>query len=215
MCFGPEASFSSGALLVVVGVATLSKVEKKQEILFAAIPLIFGLHQIIEGFLWLTLENGGSPDTQKWLAFGFLIVAFFLWPIYAPLSVYLIENSKRRRSFMVPIIILGVGVAGYLLFTILWNGHSATIVNSCIYYDFYLPFSEIDLTFLYVTAAFGATLLSSERSVILIGLVNLIFCGLTTLIYYKTFISVWCFFASLLSFMIYAHFRKIQSRALK
>jgi len=39
--------------LVGVGVATLRATQRRSEIAFAAIPLVFGLQQVVEGALWL------------------------------------------------------------------------------------------------------------------------------------------------------------------
>jgi hypothetical protein len=54
MCFSPTASFVAGVAISTVGVATLKNVKNKREIPFALVPLIFGIQQIIEGFVWLS-----------------------------------------------------------------------------------------------------------------------------------------------------------------
>lgn len=51
MFFSSEASFESGVIISVVGVATVKKTHKLSQILFASIPLFFGLQQIAEGLL--------------------------------------------------------------------------------------------------------------------------------------------------------------------
>jgi hypothetical protein len=57
MCFSASASFIAGGALTAVGVVTLKKTENKKEIPFAAIPLLFGIQQLIEGVIWLTLRH--------------------------------------------------------------------------------------------------------------------------------------------------------------
>ena len=49
MCFSTEASFIGGAIIVAIGVATIRKVHKPSQVVFASIPLFFGLQQIAEG----------------------------------------------------------------------------------------------------------------------------------------------------------------------
>ncbi len=53
MCFSPEADFVSGAVIGLVGVASLREARHPREVPLAALPLAFALHQITEGFVWL------------------------------------------------------------------------------------------------------------------------------------------------------------------
>lgn len=55
MCFSPEASFVGGLIISSIGIATIKKVHKPSQIIFASIPLFFGVQQIAEGLLWITL----------------------------------------------------------------------------------------------------------------------------------------------------------------
>ena len=56
MCFSETASFLAGTGLSVLGVATLRATQRRSEIPFAAIPLMFGLQQMVEGALWLSFR---------------------------------------------------------------------------------------------------------------------------------------------------------------
>jgi hypothetical protein len=47
--FSATVSFAGRAALGAAGVATLSKVKHRRELLFAAMPLLFAIHQFIEG----------------------------------------------------------------------------------------------------------------------------------------------------------------------
>lgn len=64
MCFSATASFAAGAGLLVVGAITLRQARRRAEMPFAAIPLLFGIQQLIEGALWLTF-----PDKAPMLKF--------------------------------------------------------------------------------------------------------------------------------------------------
>src|SRR5258708_782671 len=115
MCFGAKASISAGTFLVVVGAATLSKVQNKNEVLFAASQLIFGIQQFIEGALWLILKRP-TFDYENVLTTCYLIIAFFIWPTYAPLSIYFLEDNLSRRRRMFPFVLLGIGMSCYLVY---------------------------------------------------------------------------------------------------
>jgi hypothetical protein len=54
MYFSATASFAAGVSLSILGVATAKRAERKAEIPFAIIPLLFGAQQIVEEMLWLS-----------------------------------------------------------------------------------------------------------------------------------------------------------------
>ncbi|MGB9233251.1 MAG: DUF6629 family protein [Terriglobales bacterium] len=49
MCFSATANFVGSGVLGAVGVVTLTKVKHRRELLFAALPVLFAVHQFIEG----------------------------------------------------------------------------------------------------------------------------------------------------------------------
>src|ERR1700689_425877 len=53
VCFSATANFVGSTVLGAVGVVPLTKVKHRRELLFAALPLLFAIHQFIEGFVWL------------------------------------------------------------------------------------------------------------------------------------------------------------------
>ena len=55
MCFSATASFTVAAIAGAAGVASLTQVTRKQDLLLAAFPLLFGAQQAVEGMLWLAL----------------------------------------------------------------------------------------------------------------------------------------------------------------
>jgi branched-subunit amino acid permease len=64
MCLSATASFIAGVSLSVLGVATVKKAERKAEIPFAMIPLLFGTQQIVEGMLWLSFRFDAPRAAQ-------------------------------------------------------------------------------------------------------------------------------------------------------
>ena len=63
MCFSATASFAAGTALSAVGGLTLRKSQGKVELPLALVPLLFGVQQFSEGFLWLSL--GGDLPAVK------------------------------------------------------------------------------------------------------------------------------------------------------
>ena len=86
MCFSATASFIAGISLSLFGVATVKKTERKAEIPFAMIPLLFGAQQIIEGMIWLSFRFD-APLLNVTMTYLFTLFSHVLWPIFLPSSV--------------------------------------------------------------------------------------------------------------------------------
>lgn len=203
MCFSPTASFTASVALGTIGVATLSKVKNPREVPLAFIPLIFALQQAIEGFLWLSLLHH-TPNALM-LSYVFAFFALAWWPVYVPLTMYILESQPMQKSLMLIFFCGGVifAVVQYGIF--LYRHEAASIVNQCIYYHIQTPFSSL-FQILYGLATVGAGLFSSRRTVQIFSLFAGFFALVSWRYYTTTFASVWCFFAAVLSFMLWFHF---------
>ena len=94
MCFSAAANFVGSGVLGTIGVATLTKVKHKRELLFASLPTLFAVHQFIEGFVWLGLDGVLSHAVAHNMGAAFMLYAQGLLPLLAPLSVLL---SRTRQ----------------------------------------------------------------------------------------------------------------------
>lgn len=207
MCFGAEASFIASGSLATIGIITLRETESKPKPLLATLPLLFALHQALEGALWLQLKHGHNALVQRGLTVSFLVIAFLIWPVFSPLTVYTLEPEAKRRRWMAYCVALGAIVAAYLSYFLAVGPATAEIVSCSIAYD-----AEVSgprtLLFLYLIAVFGPYFLSSYRELPLMGALNTVLFGLTFYYYFETLISLWCFFAAVLSGMILIFFRR-------
>ena len=113
MCFSAGASFAGGALISTIGVLTVRKNNDSSSRVFAAMPLIFGVQQISEGFVWVALQSPGNDLMLNISAYVFLFAALILWPSYVPLSVLLLEKERGGRRIMSPLLVLGLLVSAY------------------------------------------------------------------------------------------------------
>ena len=75
MCFSASASFAGGAIITAIGVMTVRTNRDPSRRLFAAIPLIFGVQQISEGFVWVALQSPGYDLMLSISKYIFLIAA--------------------------------------------------------------------------------------------------------------------------------------------
>lgn len=212
MCFSASASFVAGAALCVAGVATIRMTARRAEIAFAMIPLLFGIQQLVEGMIWLFFENG-SPLPNAPLTFVYSLFSHVLWPIFIPFAVGLLESVPWRKRAVAAFPIAGTVVGLYLLYNIVQFPVTAQVLEKHIAYDsphFYL----IEVMFLYLTATCASSLFSSDRVIQVFGGLSLATFMAAYAIHVATFFSVWCFFAAILSFIVYFYFRQARSYAL-
>jgi hypothetical protein len=109
VCFSAAANFVGSVILGTIGVATLTKVKHKRELLFASLPTLFAVHQLIEGFVWLGLDGVMSPAATHKMAAAFVLYAQGLLPFVIPLSVLLFEPTVNARRQMLPFLAIGTG----------------------------------------------------------------------------------------------------------
>lgn len=203
MCFSATASFAAGTVLSAIGVATVARAERKSDKVFAAIPLFFGIQQLTEGVIWLSF---GSPQVLGAMTFVFLLFSHVIWPTLIPLAVFLMERGPWRRRVLAVCIAVGAVVSAYFLYYLLKEQVRPEVLNKCIAYV--SPhFSKIFVLSPYTVATCASCLVSSHRFVNLFGVVVFLSALVAYQFYEIAFISVWCFFAAILSLVIYAHFR--------
>jgi hypothetical protein len=203
MCFSATASFVASAGLGIVGVLTVVKVRDARTLPMAAIPLWFSLQQFIEGGLWLTLSS--NPLLTLPFTYFFLFFALLWWPIYVPLSVYLVEKVFWRKKIMAILGIVGIGIGSYIFGLFLTRPLPATVINSCLHYQTNNT-HELFWGILYIVVAIGAGLISSHKVIVIAsGLAGLL-AVISWFLYTANFISVWCFFAAIASLFIYFFF---------
>jgi hypothetical protein len=98
MCFSATANFAGSGVLGAVGVVTLTRVKHRRELLFAALPTLFAIHQFIEGFVWLGLDGVLSPAVAHDMGAAFMLYAQGLLPFLLPLSVFLFEPNEEPQQ---------------------------------------------------------------------------------------------------------------------
>ena len=204
MCFSATASFSAAALLLGIGTLALKSASRPRELPFAAIPLLFAVQQLVEGVIWLTFSRE-VPLLNSVMTHVYSFFSHVLWPIYVPLAVLLLEPTGWRRRTLVAFAAVGVAVGAYLLYVLL----AFPVVSRpiCEHIEYVSPHFLAAVTMaLYLVSTALSPLLSTHRMVQVFGVLALLSFGAAYAFYASWFISVWCFFAALLSAVIYLHF---------
>jgi hypothetical protein len=204
MCFSPEASFAGGIIISVVGIATVLKVHKPAQIVFASIPLFFGLQQIAEGFVWLTIPHPEFILVQKFATYLFLIMAEVLWPTLLPISILLMEESIKIKRILRILMALGGSVSIYYSYCLIFLHVTPEIRGYHIFYN--SDFSEslaIVAFVIYLIATITPLFISSIKRTKIFGAIMFLSVLVTTIFYTQFLTSVWCFFAALISGVIF------------
>ena len=92
-----------------VGVDALRHVSEPKQIALAALPLLFGLHQLSEAFVWWGLQGHVPNSVERVALWIWLLFAFVTLPVLLPVAVDLVERSKTRRLLIGAFAGLGFG----------------------------------------------------------------------------------------------------------
>ena len=205
MCFSATASFVAGTALSATGAVTLAETKKKSDIPFASIPLLFGIQQFVEGAVWLSFQYSAQIFNHI-ATYAYLGLAYVLWPIFVPLSVGLLETDSHRKKILCAFQFVGLAVGLYLLYFILSNPVASQIVNKSIVYSMPSQYGVL-LVGMYLLATCVSPLFSSHRIINILGVLATVSFSITYYFFTASYVSVWCFFAAVLSLVVYLYFR--------
>jgi len=204
MCFSAEASFAGGVIISAIGIATVQEVHKPSQLVFASIPLFFGAQQMLEGILWLTIPLPDYLTLRHISTILFLIMADFLWPTMIPLSVLLMEKNKKKRKMLSVLLFMGLSLSIYYVYCILFYNITPQIMGYHIQYNTNFPESlSIPAFIIYLIVTIPPLFISSIKRTHLMGILMFFSCLITAIFFTQYLTSVWCFFAALISGVIF------------
>lgn len=205
MCFSAAANFVGSGVLGAIGVVTLTKVKHRRELLFAALPTLFAVHQFIEGFVWLGLDGILTPAIAHDMGAAFVLYAQGLLPFLLPLSVLLFEPGVKDRRRMLPFLLIGGATALYMLWALTAFPLQIYIKdNSIVYIN--PGTNNTSIAVLYVIATCGSLFFSKIRAMVIFGAANLLILLVVMAIRRYAFTSLWCAYAAIASVIILAYF---------
>jgi hypothetical protein len=207
VCFSATVNFVGSGVLAAAGVATLAKVKHRREILFAALPTLFAIHQFIEGFVWLGLDGILSPAVTHDMGAAFMLYAQGLLPFLVSLAVLLFESDRRSRQFMLPFAVIGAATTLYILWALIAfptevyvRGNSIVYINRAT--------NNMTVAVFYIIATCGSLFFSKIKMMVLFGAANLAILLAVMAVKRYAFTSVWCAYAAVASVIILAYFWK-------
>lgn len=204
MCFSATGSFGAGILLCSAGIITLKKSAIPSQMAFAAIPLFFGIQQLSEGFVWLSLTHLQYAKWQSLTTYVFSFFSHILWPVWVAFAVLLFEHEKKNKRILFPIFMVGLLLSLCEAYFISAYGVEAKVEGRHI--DYYIGFprsfmllSEIVYGFVTIVPCF----VCSHKPMRFFAMVLIISIIVADFFYHQWLISVWCFLAAILSIVVY------------
>jgi hypothetical protein len=210
VCFSATANFVGSGALAAIGVVTLTKVKHRRELLFAALPTLFGIHQFIEGFVWLGLDGILSPAVAHDMGAAYMLYAQGLLPFLLPMSVLLFEPDAKSRRRMLPFLVLGGATTLYILWALTAYPLQLYVKgNSIVYMN--QATNNTAVAVLYVIATCGSLFCSKVRPMVIFGAANLTILLVVMEVKRYAFTSLWCAYAAIASLIILVYFWRSSS----
>jgi hypothetical protein len=207
MCFSAQADLVGGVLVGAIGVDVVRHVRGRRKYLcLAALPLILGLHQIVEAFVWWGLQGHVSARVGTIATWIYLLIAFVLLPVFVPVGVMVLEPKGGRRSLMTFFVVVGAIVSLVLLAAMIHGPVSASLGTNHIRYGTGLDAGGVIIA-AYVIATCGSLILSGHRDIAIFGIVNLIAVAVLANLAIGGVASLWCGWAAVTSAAFALHLR--------
>ena len=220
MCFSAEASFAAAAVLIPAGAASMVMAYRvdKRFLPLCTLPLLFGLQQLMEGFVWTSGARGDLSHAHGF-SLAYMFFAWLAWPVWVPFSVYFVETARRKPFYLVAAILGGIlGAGQYLPYFVHGDWLSVEILGRAIRYDGIELFDYLfnrNLTYtIYLGLIILPALLSSRREVRVFGVLIAFAVALTYAFFRYTYISAFCFLGAIMSLYLLLMIRHIRRRAL-
>jgi hypothetical protein len=200
MCFSATSSFVVASALTLTSVISLKNVTRSTLIPLTLVPLGFALQQAAEGVVWLTLDQPTST-LHKLAMYIYLSFVFIVWPLWLPWAVKLYERNTCKKMLLTLCQLLGLLFAVTAAF-LLWASPvsvSSDIGNLGYYFKHSFFGEHSGLAWYLIPTVLPFLLVTNRILGTVIGSFAVISLSATYLVLPAGLISVWCFFAALIS----------------
>jgi hypothetical protein len=207
VCFSPEGDVAGGLAVTAIGIDTCRHLRGRREyLLLAALPLVLGVHLLIESLVWWQLRGDVPHEVGRAATWLYLLIALVVVPVLVPVAVMLLEPTRRRQLSIAPFVLLGTAVALVLLVTMLHGPVTVRLGSYHLGYSIGLH-DGVLVVGLYVLATCGSLLMSGYRDIVIFGIANVVAVIVLARLTADGFTSLWCFYAALACGAICLHMR--------
>ncbi|MEV7560090.1 DUF6629 family protein [Streptomyces sp. NPDC089795] len=200
MCWSATADLVAGTVISAAGIVCLARVRRARDLPVAALPLLLGVHQLVEAAVWGT-GGGCSPAATAWA-----VIALPLPAVWVPAGVLWAAAPEVRRRLWGPMAV-GLATAGVLAYCLATGPVTAEIRGRTIGYGVNVPWMPLVLTG-YLFATLGALLLGGDRRLRTFGVVLAVGALACSALWRLEFASTWCAFAAVASLLVLGWVRR-------
>lgn len=209
MCFSAQASIISAVALLIIGIASIKKASPHKSLYpFALLPIFFGIQQAFEWLVWSGFSQNNS-DYIYYGSLGFLFFGLIFWPIWMPFCVYSLEHKPKRKQILKWLIALGIVCSLVILYL---GCCSFTTLLAQHHVEYTIPGLETHpylLFLLYIASTIFPFFVATYHLLWIFGL-GFFFAFIASITMFAgTIISLWCFFAALLSVLVWVIVRNL------
>lgn len=200
---------TAGILVSGLGVDALSHVTKREQKPLAALPLLLGIHQLVETVVWWHVDGQAPAYASSAAVFVYLLIALGVVPLLVPYAFLRLKLTRPSLAWTC----LAAGVATVCL-TMRGIGNGPMTARDAghhLAYSLTVPHNEIALP-LYVVATCLPAIASRHVLLRLFGVMNLIVVCVLIMLTQNGVISLWCVWAAIASLLICIYLRR-QARA--
>ncbi|GGQ64087.1 DUF6629 family protein [Kitasatospora griseola] len=194
MCWSAGADLLVGSAVTAVGVAAVLRAGSGPQLPLAALPLLLGVHQLVEAGVW---------SGWAWARTAWAVIALPLLPVYVPAAVWCATGRRSAAWFTA----LGAAVAVPLTLALARHPVTAHPHGHTLDYAIGVPAAALLLAG-YLAATVGALLCSGDHRLRRLGMVlgaGALACGL---LWQLAFVSTWCALAAVASVLLYDRARR-------
>jgi hypothetical protein len=212
LCVSAETSFGLTGLLIPVGIYCIRiAIERDRSALpLSVVPLLFGVQQLCEGFVWVGIGRDSAELTQS-AALFYLFFALTFWLFWIPFSAVFLEPENNRKFVLALGAILGLagGLILYLPLLLDPGGLVVSVDRHSIQYNIAqfraveaIPLIVWQLPYLVVIALPLLVLGQKRRGMLVYSAALVLSAAISHVYFWYSFASVWCLFAAILSLML-------------
>ncbi|MFJ1703753.1 DUF6629 family protein [Kitasatospora sp. NPDC088346] len=199
MCWSAEADAVTGGVVAALGVVCLARVRRVQQLPLAAMPLVLGVHQLVEAAVWLRAAGRIDPATAGSARLAWAVIALPLLPVLVPFGVWC--AARPRTAWQAALLGLGVAVAVALAVPVARGPVTAQVHGHALGYRIGVPGAAV-LVAGYLLATVGALLASGDRVLRLLGVLVGAGAVVCAAVWRLTFVSTWCALAAVCAVLL-------------
>jgi hypothetical protein len=194
MCWSATADLVAGSAVAAVGVVCVAQVRRLRDLPLAALPLLLGVHQLIESVVWRD-GSGAAAARTAWA-----VIALPVLPVLVPVGVLCAAAAPVRRR-VVPLCVVGAATAAGLGAGLASRPVTAEVRGHTLGYGVGLPGGIASALLIagYLVATVGSLLVGGDRVLRLLGAAVAVGAASCVALWRLEFISTWCAVAAVVS----------------